>query len=282
VVDHLRKQGHTHPAVSAFVIDYLVPAMRVVENNKKSYYPLKVSPRPGIPRHKILITDLDEAINQLNTFLFSVMTDKSAEKPIPPFIFWMFACLYGFSEALAWYFTPSNPLTGTQLPSSFRPTEELLLLCAPDFLLHKDRLAQKVFPRILLSSALPFATSLRQAMQVLATDPILVDTGQHEPMYDKPRTYADVQHEIAKRLAVPFQVYSARCKLGTKEYTIQAERLRDADTEHVWTERRDRIILRTRRCYCSKREDVDREIAERQAILIKPEKKQQRSKQDEP
>jgi hypothetical protein len=211
VVDHLRKQGHTNPHVSAFVIDYLVPAMRVVEKHRKEYYRVNVSPRPGEPRHKILIADLDEALQQLNTFLFSVMADRSAEKPIPPLVFWMFASLYGFSDWLAWYLTPWNPLNGNLLPSIFRPKEELLLLCAPDFLMHKDRVAQRVFPNI-LSSALTFVTSLRQAMQVLAVDPILVDTGQHEPIYDKPRTYADVQNEIATRLA-NLPKFTARVKI---------------------------------------------------------------------
>ncbi len=232
VIDHLRKQGHTNAHVSAFVIDYLVPAMRVVENHRKEYYRVSVSPRPGEPRHKILIADLDEALQQLNTFLFRVMTDRSAEKPIPPLVFWMFASLYGFSDWLAWYLTPWNPLNGNPLPSFFRPREALLLLCAPDFLMHKDRVAQTVFPNI-LSSALTFVTCLRQAMQVLAIDPILVDTGQHEPIYDKPRTYADVQNEIATRLA-NLPKFTARVKIiGTGDTPVE-HTIKTLEPERGW------------------------------------------------
>lgn len=118
-------------------------------------------------------------------------------------------------------------------------------------------------------------------MQVLAIDPILIDTGQHEPIYDKPRTYADVQHEIAKRLAIPLQEYSAHCKLGAKEYTIKATQPRDADTGEVLLSRKQRIIAQTRSLYCIKREDVIKEIAVRQEMLMKQEKKQQKTKQEE-
>src|SRR5262249_43242165 len=44
-------------------------------------------------------------------------------------------------------------------------------------------------------------TGLRQLMYILAQEPILVDSGQWEPIYDKTRTYADVENEIASTLA---------------------------------------------------------------------------------
>src|SRR5260370_41794985 len=103
------------------------------------------------------------------------MPDRSAQKPLPPFVLWMFASLYGFSDGLAWYFTPVNIWNGEQMPSMFRPKEELLLLCSPEFLLHRDRVAKKVFSSV-LSPALGFITRLRQAMVALARDPILVAT----------------------------------------------------------------------------------------------------------
>src|SRR5205085_8767963 len=69
------------------------------------------------------------------------------------------------------------------------------------------------------NQAIAFLRSLRSAMEALALDPILVDTGQHEPIYDKPRTYQDVQNEIANML------------VGLPDYTARV-RIKD-DTEHI-------------------------------------------------
>lgn len=265
----MRKQGHTNLAVSAFVIDYLIPAIRVVENNKKTVYGVRVTPRPGAPKHKILIAELDEALQQFNTFLFSVMTDRSAEKPLPPFIVGMFASLYGFSAGFVTYITLWNPLSGNPLPSHFHPTQEFLLLCAPDFLVHRDRIALKGSPSI-LSSALAFVTSLRQAIQVLASDPILVDTGQHEPIFDKPRTYADVQNEIATRLA-NLPKFTARTKIITTGDTPVEHTLKTLEPERGFRgvalqERIARIQAQNRTDgYTRPRQDVEDEITKRQS-----------------
>src|SRR6266702_2203804 len=240
---------------------------------------IRVSPRPGEPKRNVLMSDLDEAINQLNTLLYSVMRDKNAEKPIPPFVFIMFARLFGFSHGYAWYWARWGYFRNEQAPTIFRPKAELLLLCAPDFLLHKDQIAQKNSSHA-LTPALAFITSLRHVMHILAVDPILIDTGQHEPIYDKPRTYADVQNEIAKRLAIPLQEYSAHCKLGTKEFTIKATQLREADTEAVLLSRKQRIIAQTRGQYCTKRVHVVEEITARQVELLKPIKKERKTKQE--
>ena len=67
-------------------------------------------------------------------------------------------------------------------------------------------------------------TSLRHTMAILAQEPILVDTGQHEPMYDKPRTYADMQNETASKLAT-LPTFTALARIVTEnsavEYTIR-------------------------------------------------------------
>ncbi len=102
-----------------------------------------------------------------------------------------------------------------------------------------------------------------------------MDSGQYEPDTRKhplvtQRTYPEMESKIANELANPPQPFAARVKLGTQEYTIQALPFKEADGDAVWMARRDRIIERTRKNYCKKREEVDEEIKARQNELTKP------------
>src|SRR5205085_3475172 len=103
----------------------------------------------------------------------------------------------------------------------FKPKEITRAFCQPDVFKQQAALQSQVLETALFGkgkkqakfhAAMQFIASLRQAMEALALDPILVDTGQHEPIYDKPRTYADVQNEIATRLA-NLPKFTARVKI---------------------------------------------------------------------
>ena len=274
VVDHLIKNGHVSPDVSRFVTDYLIPALRVIEANKRTYYQVRVSPRLGERRRKVQISDLDEACHQLNKLLFSVMADRDAQKPIPPFVFFQFAKLFGFSKGFAWYFTRWSFWTSHELPSIFHPREPLLLLCAPDFLTHSQQLAQSI-PPDRLSPALAFIASLRLVMLVLADDPILINTGQHEPIYDKPRTYQDVQNEIATRLA-NLPKFTARVKMiGSDdkpvEHTVKTLKPERGFRGIALQDRIESIRANNiRDKYCLQRSDVEEEIRKRQDQCCEP------------
>jgi hypothetical protein len=89
-----------------------------------------------------------------------------------------------------------------------------------------------------------------------------------------------MEKEVAKRLA-NLKEYTAYCKLGTIEHPIQALEKRPADAPHIVHARREGIIEQTRIHYCKPRNEVEQEIAARQAELTKPDKKPPRSKQDD-
>jgi hypothetical protein len=268
VVDHLKKNGHVNPLVSQFVNDYLIPALRVIDANKSTFYQIRVSPRLGEPSSKIQMSDLDEACHQLNRLFFSVMTDRDAQKPIPPIVFFQFAKLFGFSKGFAWYFTRWSVWNGSERPSIFSPKDELRLICAPDYLTHTAEIAQKISPDI-LPTAIAFITSLRQTMQVLASDPILIDTGQHEPIYDKPRTYADVQNQTASTLA-NLPKYTARVKIigsddKSVEHTVKTLEPERGFRGIALQDRLDRIRENNiRDGYLRERVKVEEEITSRQ------------------
>ncbi len=268
VIEHLKKNGHIHPDVSRFLDDYLLPMLRTIELHTKTSYQVRVSPRQGLPRRKVQISDLDEACHQLNRLFFSIMTDRDANIPIPPFIFFQFARLFGFSGGLAWYFTRWSFWTSHELPSIFYAKQALLLICAPDCQVHMQELTQMI-PAHRLSSALAFTASLRLVMQILASDPILINTGQHEPIFDKPRTYQDVQNEIATRFA-NLPKFTARVKTidvngSPIEYTVKTITPERGFRGVSLQDRIDRIRANNiKDGYCRQRAEVEEEIRLRQ------------------
>src|SRR4029434_10972261 len=62
-------------------------------------------------------------------------------------------------------------------------------------------------------------TALRQTLSVLATDPILVDTGQYQPKYML-RTYQDQENLVANALS-QLPNYHAKARLLSGEHDIK-------------------------------------------------------------
>lgn len=108
---------------------------------------------------------------------------------------------------------------------------------------------------------------IRELGAALAASPILVDSGQWEPYYDKPRSYADVEGEIASSL-VSLPKYEARCRVlegrSSAEHVVHTPEFRPA----ALTSEAELMVLRirqhTRDHYCAPLEDVLQRIRERQ------------------
>jgi len=257
---------------------------------------MRVSPRQGEPKRKVLITDLDEAINQLNALFFAVSVEKNSDIDIPPLVFMMFARLFGFSGdrffgfgGFATYITMYDYFRNEQRSTIFHPKKELLLLCTPAYLSHKDEIAQKISPHV-LTPALAFVTSLRKTMQVLAVDPVLISTGQHQPIFDKPRSYADVQAEIASTLA-NLPRFTAKIKLAGDNAKPEEHIIRTISPNelHVprlslaaFAQRIERIKQHNiQQGYLRLRVDIEKEITERQKTLLDSDKGKQTKQDDE-
>jgi hypothetical protein len=155
----------------------------------------------------------------------------------------------------------------------------LSLLCGPDYQEKlpkvKQVLVDNAFKRVEKKAAdfpgcIAFIRHLRSVLEVLVRDPILADSGTHEPIYDKPRTYADVQHQVANEL-VGLKNGIARVKLPTGEYTIRTlrpntpKKIREAAQE-----KQQRIQERTRQYYCTPRFEVEEQIRKRQEMPEPP------------
>jgi hypothetical protein len=110
---------------------------------------------------------------------------------------------------------------------------------------------------------------LRQTMEVLAKEPILVDTGQYRPRVQmQNRSFTDMEGEIANFLAMQGN-FQARVRLRSGEYVIRTkpapETLSgDALTERIQAIKKHMRTLGITRHYT----EVEAEIRERQLRLL--------------
>ncbi len=107
---------------------------------------------------------------------------------------------------------------------------------------------------------------IRELGQLLVQQPIYRDSGQWEPIYDRPRSYSDVEGEIASSL-VGLPKYTARYRLGAgptvKEGVMRTPEHRAIEANEESRVRTERIKERTRMEYCAPVKAVLAEIAAR-------------------
>jgi|GEM_PF-1964072 len=291
VIDHLLKNGHSNPNYAALTHKYLVgfdmickmefdrPHMAGATNSITANILLGMRNRQAMKQYSNevnLLQDLQVAMQKLNNFLYEVMRDRSGNKPLPQSMFITFAQVLAEAPETN-FFDLIKPVSRWQ--------REIFLLCEP----HMDAAMEAkktLIPRPnsyhvkLFDNCMQFIISLRQLVDILAHEPILVDSGQHEPILDKPRTYADVQNQIATDVTNLSQ-YSARCKLGHIEVTMKTLPLAAGLSDDLLEKRKGTIRDTTRNMYCKPRLEVEEEIATRQATLIELEEKKRRTKGEE-
>lgn len=96
--------------------------------------------------------------------------------------------------------------------------------------------------------------------------PILVDSGQWEPIYDKPRSYSDVEASIASAL-VTLPKFHARVRIlgagASNEHVLRTPVFEGGETTGMVLAKVNRIRAKSREDYCQPREAVVREIERR-------------------
>jgi hypothetical protein len=108
-------------------------------------------------------------------------------------------------------------------------------------------------------SVVSLLTELRYCIRSLANEPILVDTGQYQPVY-RQRTYADMEGEIANSLSQQ-ENYIARVKTLRGEHTIRTKPLTTTLTEAQLAERIAEIQMRMReQGLCKPAHEVEVEV----------------------
>ncbi len=275
VVEHLVRNGHTNEVVNAFVQTYLAPA----ENKRAQNRTFSLYSKGFFNPYEIELTtqEIVEALRVLNTLLYTAMSTGNSALRLPEKLLVFFSKISDFYYVFDRYFTYSAALYNSYPDESHWGI--LSLLCGPDYQEQvpkvKQALVNSAFKRVEKKATdfpvcIAFIRHLRSVLEVLVRDPILVDSGQHEPIYDKPRTYADVQRQVANEL-VGLKNGIARVKLPTGEYTIRTmlpntpKKIREAAQE-----KQQRIQERTRQYYCTPRSEVEEQIRKRQEMPEPP------------
>jgi hypothetical protein len=160
---------------------------------------------------------------------------------------------------------------------------EISLLCHPDMNKWeeaKQLLMQKTWKWDEWGEIEKFLRALRTTFVTLCQEPVLVDSGRWEDIYDKPRTYADVQNEIATRLANQ-KNYTAKVKTVGGEYVIQTIPPKDDRAGSAvplsspdggndpYAVRLELVREQTRKLYCRPRVEAEEEIIKRHEELMR-------------
>lgn len=295
VLKHLVEKGHSNPIVGRFVSEFLKPAYEF-SSSHAPYIPLGKERWLGYPDTWEIQRWTQKELPKLNTLFYDIMCRRIdlTQLILPVDMFITFSYLFDFYDVLGK--KEMNPLTQTanliqglgsffggetSVKKELKDTEAIYLFFPSwsDIERGLMYLANQRKPPEQLERAKHFIELFRATTILLRDEPILVNTGQYIPVFEK-RQYADVRNQIATEL-VNMPPYTARCKLGNKEYTIQILPLGNYDGDAIVQARHDRIITRTHVNYCKKRKDVKAEIAARQNALMKQEPRKPTTTKDE-
>jgi hypothetical protein len=278
VIEHLLQNGHSNPAYSkgAVVLELLTeqagtpinrPQLRHTDNLILAFQQYRV--RKQYVQAAQMQADLKALIQSLNIFFYEVMRDRNPYKP------------FNQQDII-------TLLKFVELDFVVKAAPQVIpLLCSADSaqvqqgvtylyqIIGDSKQRQEQLQVLLL-----MGNALRILVQVLAADPIMANSGQHEPIYDKPRAYADVQNQIATDLA-NLKPFHAKCKLGNTEELLKSSVLppgiHDGVIEYLYAAVQKTTQLR----YCKSRSEVEEEIRTRQEKLTEPEAKKRTTKEEE-
>jgi hypothetical protein len=220
VIAHLVHRGHSDERVSQFAQSYLAALENYAKTPRRERHVASYECFAGT----LILSDLDVQRGRklLNDLLYAVMSERREDITIAPLAIYVLATAIG--TTMEYTFSPYIDTASIDFfgPHELRGCSRLALFGTPAFL--TDRAAQFVKRqakkhRHLAERCVSMLTQLRACMHVLASSPIMVDTGQLVPKYQL-RTVSDQQNYIANSLTQqpPFH---ARVKTLHGEFTIR-------------------------------------------------------------
>jgi hypothetical protein len=191
VVEHLVRNGHRDKGVNAFVQLYLKQAYQLLR--QKTIVAVVES---GIfsPGASLCPDEVSLLIQTLNSLLYQAMAEKQVATALTPEFLIICSKVWGWTHLFRAYYE-----------DVLFPGNKAFLdpLCSPDFLtfameVHQTLVRQEAYRDFLgcgntqqyeeFVKCLDFLKGLRYVMQILADDPVMGDSGQTVPLFDKPRT----------------------------------------------------------------------------------------------
>jgi hypothetical protein len=205
----------------------------------------------------ITSTDIIQGQQLLNDCLFQCMQSGRADGSIHPLALFILGgavdggITYVFFDHLKRKFASGSEFLGfEQSANQFGQARFLKTNDAVDKLVKKHakrRLYEDMINYRVATPGPSFITmlkSLRETMEILSKEPVLVDTGQYRPVY-RQRTYTDMAAQIANDLSQQDN-YIARVKTLRGEYTIRTNPLPTLMSEAQLAERIEEIKRRMR------------------------------------
>jgi hypothetical protein len=220
---HLVRHGSSNAVVARFTADYLMPLNALIRKVGTSSFAFQLGCAFVLPQHVI------EGWRQLSEAFATCMREGRADVFLPP---WALFALGGARDPNATYAFFKDlrrelgylPILGFDTAvnrygtASFDTTrdEDLAFLRAG---VKTSIFDSKATREARVAAFVRMLKSLREAMAILATDPILVDTGQFQPKYQL-RTYQDQENIVSNELN-QLSNYTAKVRLLTGEHTIK-------------------------------------------------------------
>ncbi len=266
VVDHLVRNGHKDPTVNSFASTYLVSLTDLLSQNANRKQIDWMDKTSFFEESFLAVDDLREGINELKNTLYACMVDHDAQKPISPYTLLAASFCFKFTQGIG---LGMGLLLGkgynVELKHRFKPRQITLDLCQPDVFAHLENLRSQIAKKEKFNQAIAFLRSLRSAMEVLALEPVLIDTGQHEPIFQQ-RTFLDRTNEIANQL-VGLSDFIAWVRIkGDTEHIIRTLKPDKGLYGKALQDQIADIQNRNRKAgYTRPRQDVELEITKRQS-----------------
>lgn len=288
-VDHLVKNGHSNPTINSFIHKYLSQGQGYLQQKKT----VRVLEARGFSNMFFYVKNLSyydlephevaSAFNQMSRFFYQVMSTQQPDMVIPEEAVVLFSKWCDFPYLFSPYYTglSSTGYAESVLKNErekvwrdFKPLlgpafEQYIPSCFDAMVRRRKNNYKKQDKERDFQNFVAFIRHLRAVLHALAAEPILVDSGQVEPVYDRPRTYADMQNEIATRLT-NLPNYQARVKTQSGEATIKTLPPSSGRTGQLFDTLRQTVQANTRQQYCKPRAEVEEEISTRQENLMKP------------
>jgi len=218
---HLLRRSHANPIVTKFVTEYLMPLDTLLKSHPSNQ-------AFGFGVSLFSSTYAIQGQQLLNECLFECMQSGRADGFIPPLALFTLGGAAEPGITAVFYddikrdpfFTGHLFLGLYESANRFGQASFLTNTKAVDALVKKHA-KRKLYGQVTTPgpSFIAMLKSLRQTMEILGKEPVLVDSGQYRPIY-RQRSFNDVEAEVANLIKTQDN-YVARVKVLTSEHTIR-------------------------------------------------------------
>jgi len=268
-ISHLTRHGHPHPTVAAFITDFLLPLAALLRTTGNSTFAFQLGCAVVRPAQVI------EGQRQLSEAFATCMRERRADVFLPPWALFVlgasnpdatYAFFHDMRRELGYLpivgFDPAARRYGRPSFDTTRDADLAFLRAGVKTSLFESNAtrARRV------SAFIRLHTAIRHPLGVLATEPIMTETGLFQPKYQL-RSYQDQENLVANELS-QHPNFHAKVRILTGEHTITTRPAPSLVSEREVDERirtiKERMMLQGSTKSAAA---VEEEVAKRHALL---------------